>query len=587
MSALQSQRSTQFSSRGAGGLSRRIRCGRHWRQPGFLRVARWLGVFLVGPAVGQTNPIHAGFGFDRSPLTLESGFRTEAGGPFFYEHRGELAHTWALPPLFSYTDWVDGHATEYDFAYPLLTYDRFGEEYRWQLFQLLNFSGGQTQADAARHRFTLFPLYFQQRSPDTNQNYTALFPFYGHLKNRLFRSEIDFALWPLYVKTVKRRALTGSDQVLSPAPDISWLQPRQGEVTTFNFLCPFFHLRYGDALFGWQFWPWFGTEHQSISLLTNDWGEVEQIPGHDKQFFLWPFYEHQHRDIGTTNPATELLCFPFYHRLRSPQRDSTSYLTPFGLTLTEDRAREYHEVDCPWPLIVFAWGEGKTTRRVWPLFSRARTRALESNFYLWPAYTYKRTAEADLDRRRTRSFFFLFSHTHEANRGTGRARTRTDLWPWFTHQRDFQGRTRLQLLAPLEPILPASKSIERNYSPLWSLWRAETNPETGASSQSFLWNLFRREVVPAPVFAAPAPPPPPPAGSGNFLSALAGLSATGAAPGGPELPPVTPFAPPTKKISLLFGLFQYESTGANRRWRLFYLPRNASSTRSAHVSEHR
>ena len=59
---------------------------------------------------------------------------------------------------------------------------------------------------------------------------------------------------------------------------------------------------------------------------------------------------------------------------------------------------------------------------------------------------------------------------------TGNFRTRTDVWPFFTHQRDYNGNARLQIFAPLEPILPASKSIERNYSPLWSVWRAENNP---------------------------------------------------------------------------------------------------------------
>lgn len=547
-------------------------------------------VFCLGlPRDGRAEEDfrRAGFLFDRSPLTLEAGTRTEAFGPFFYDREGELGHTWALPPLFSYVNWLNGHATEYDFAYPILTFDRYGDEYRWQLLQLFNFSGGQTQTDDPKDRFTIFPFYFQQRSTDTNQNYTALFPFYGHLKNRLFRSEIDFVLWPLYLKTVKRPALTPAQDDLFLGPMHQWLSARRGDVTTHNFLYPFFHLRYGDGLFGWQFWPLFGTEHKDITTKTNDWGESEQTPGHDKLFVLWPFYEQHHRNLGTPNPEREFLVFPFYNQLRSPMRDSTSYLTPFGLTFTEDRARKYQEVDCPWPLIVFAWGEGKTTRRVWPLFSQARSDSLESNFYLWPAYTYKRTLGDTLDRQRTRSLFFLFSNAVEKNRETGKTRTRTDLWPLFTHQRDFEGRTRLQLLAPLEPILPASKSIERNYSPLWSIWRSERNPVTGASSQSFLWNLYHREVLPVPVAAPPTPAPTPPIKPGNFFSAFAfAPDLETLAPPTPIAPPL-PLVPPTKKVSLLFGLFQYESAGENQRWRLFYLPLRSSQKESTHVPEHR
>jgi hypothetical protein len=56
------------------------------------------------------------------------------------------------------------------------------------------------------------------------------------------------------------------------------------------------------------------------------------------------------------------------------------------------------------------------------------------------------------------------------------------------------------------------------------VWRAENNPRTGQRSQSLLWNLYRGEDSPA-----------------------------------------------HKKISLLFGLFQYQRDGVDQRTRLFYL----------------
>lgn len=562
---------------------------------GLKNVAGWVLFFSVlilatsQSASAQDGP-HAGFLYDQHPLTLEPGTRTEAAGPFFYEQQTELAHIWAFPPFFSRTDWLDGDACEYDIAYPLLTYDRFGSVYRWQLGQLLAFAGGDDQSETPRHRFTLFPFYFQQRSPDSNQNYTALFPLYGQLKNRIFRSEIDFVMWPFYVKTIKRSGLA-PEQTFLTLPTNGY-QPRTGELTTYNYFLPFVHVRYGDGLFGWQAWPLLGHEHKEVTTKTNSWGDAEQIPGHDKRFVLWPIYHQQERGIGSANPEHELLIFPLYNRLRSPLRDSTSYLTPFGLTITDDRARKYHEVDLPWPLVAFAWGEGKTTRRVWPLFSQAHTKDLESNFYLWPAYTYRRMRGETLDRERTRSFFFLFSHTTEKNSETGAAKTRTDLWPLFTHQRSFDGGTRLQIFAPLEPVLPASKSIERNYSPLWSIWRSENNPKTGASSQSLLWNLYRHEVLSPPQPEPPKPTTPPPAEGEpkrNFLALFSGETDTASAESSTEPPSPSPSATVvfTKKVSLLFGLFQYESTGENRRWRLFYLPLNPSQKVSDHVPEHR
>jgi len=100
------------------------------------------------------------------------------------------------------------------------------------------------------------------------------------------------------------------------------------------------------------------------------------------------------------------------------------------------------------------------------------------------------------------------------------------------------------VLALLEPFLHGAHKIERDYSPLWSLWRSEKNPRTGAASQSLLWNLYRHDVTPS-----------------------------------------------SKHSSLLFGLFQSQSGPEGRQLRVFYIPfgkgqpsadREQSSARSGH-----
>ncbi|MSU56909.1 MAG: hypothetical protein EXS35_01780 [Pedosphaera sp.] len=453
--------------------------------------------------------------FSHFALTLEVGQRTEAVGPLFYRQLREDDQTVAFPPLFSHVTDVAIDSEEYDFAYPLLTYDRFGSEYRWQLFQLFSFAGGKNQADTNARRFTLFPIYFQQRSPDPALNYTALLPFYGHIKNRLFRDEIFFVMFPAYSQTRKR------------------------DVVTDNYLYPIFHRRRGENLSGWQFWPLVGAEHKGITTKTNGWGDAELIAGHESVFALWPIYLNATTGIGTENPQKEFAVLPLYTSLRSTNRDSTTVIWPF-FTRTDDRVKKYREWDVPWPLLVFARGEGKTTTRVFPLFSQSHNAALESDYYLWPLYKYNRLHADSLDRDRTRILWFLYSTVNEKNLETGAARQRTDFWPFFTRRRDFNGNSRWQILAPLEPFLPNHKSIERNYSPVWSVWRSEKNPKTGHASQSLLWNLYRRETT-----------------------------------------------PDARKCSLLFGLFQYQSTPDTKHWRLFYIPVSKPQKNSDHVPEHR
>ena len=468
-----------------------------------------LAAFCLAPNQSATAEESSGFGpaFDQFKLTLEDGFRTEAVGPFFYSQQKDSESMWALPPFFLSDRDPVADRREYDFLYPLLTQTFYGHESRWQLFQLLSFAGGDEPDETGTRRFTIFPFYFQQRSKNPELNYTALAPIYGHLQNRLFHDEMNFFMFPLYAETRKR------------------------DVVTDNYLYPFFHLRHGDGLNGWHAWPLAGNEHKEITTLTNGYGEVSAVPGHERSFYFWPLYLRQNNGIGSDNPEKFRGSIPFFATTRSPLRDSTTVLFPF-FTVIDDREKKYHEWEAPWPFVIFARGEGKHTARVWPLFSESRNSTKESDSYFWPLYIYKRTHADPLDKYTTRIGLILYAHAVEKNTATGKQKERTDLWPLFTWHKDFNGNERLQVFAPFEPGVPNNRGIENNWSPLWSIFRSEDNLQTGAASRSILWNLYRRDS-----------------------------------------------APGSKKVSLLFGLFQYQSDWETRHTRLFYVPVSKSSAK--------
>ena len=179
----------------------------------------------------------------------------------------------------------------------------------------------------------------------------------------------------------------------------------------------------------------------------------------------------------------------------------------------------------PFPLVVFTRGPGETTDRVLPFYSRSRSPTAESGFLLWPLYKVNRITSPPLMRERKRIMFFLHSNVRETNTLRQTVARRVDLWPWFAYRKDHEGRDRFQAPALLESFLPLNHAIDHVYSPMWSLWRQARNPETGASSQSLLWNLYRRER-----------------------------------------------RPEETKVSLLFGLFQYQSAPESHRLKLFFVP---------------
>jgi hypothetical protein len=469
-----------------------------------------LVAFFLPPLPVPAGDFSIGPIFDQFPLTLDSGQRTEILGPFYYNDQNDTRNTLAFPPFYSLSTDPAINTSENEFLYPVFTYVKYGTQYRAQFVEVLSFSGGENPDDLVRHRITIFPIYFQQRSLDTNSNYTAFFPFYGHLKDRLFRDQIFFVMFPAYSETRKR------------------------DVINDNYFYPFFNVRHGNGLGGWQFWPFYGREHKDLTLVTNTW-EVETNGGHDQHFVLWPFYFWENGGIGTDNPDKLRTLLPLYSLYRSTGRDSTSIFWPF-FNKINDRDKKYREWEMPWPFIVVARGEGKTALRIFPFYQQAYNDTFRDNFYLWPVYKYNAIHAPPLDRRRTRILFFLFQDTIEKNTETGKYKKRLDLWPLFVYNRDFDGSARLQILALMESIFPASPGIDRNWSPLWSIWRQENNPVTGANSQSFLWNFYRRDA-----------------------------------------------SPDAKTISVCFGLYQSRATRDTEKVRVFYIP--IINRHPYHVSE--
>jgi hypothetical protein len=445
------------------------------------------GECLAGPA-------YAKFG-----LTLEPGWREEAAGPFFYEQAIRGQTQWALPPFFCRTSTPLVDWEEWDLLYPVIDYRRFGNEYRLQFMQLLSFSGARTQEKNSVRHTTFFPIYFRQRSSETNVNYTAFVPFYGHLVNRLFRDDIKFVMFPVYSETRKK------------------------DVVTDNYFYPVFDRRRGNGLTGWQVWPLFGRDRKIPTLRTNSMKEVITVGGYDNFFAMWPIYFKSRAGVGTTNPASSLTVVPFYSKTRSPSRDATSYGFPFGYNAVVDREQGYVEHDFLWPFFVRAHGS-KTVTRYFPIYSRAEHKGLESLSYGFLLYKFNRLEGPTVFRRRTRILYFLYSDTVERNTQTRQFKRRVDFWPFYTYDRKMDGSRRLQVLGVVEPVFPNNRAITREYSPLLALWRAEKNPHTRATSQSLLWNLYRRETVRQ-----------------------------------------------VRKASLLFGLIQYQCTADGGHWRVCYV----------------
>ena len=163
--------------------------------------------------------------------------------------------------------------------------------------------------------------------------------------------------------------------------------------------------------------------------------------------------------------------------------------------------------------------------RIFPLFSFAHTPTASSEFVAWPIYKKNAFKTELVERERTRWMLFFYSDVIQKSLATGKTFRRRDFWPFYTWRQEMDGRSRLQVLAVVEPFVPENRRVERVYSPVYAFWRAERNPVTGHSSESLLWNLYRSDEKPG-----------------------------------------------ARKVSMLFGLIRYERSPEGKSWKVFGVP---------------
>src|SRR5687768_17632215 len=109
----------------------------------------FFGGFLVPLGVNAqawkpgSDWLNVGLIYDRVPLTLREGERTEVLGPLFSWEESGNGSLFTFSPLFSLYRDSSVQQTEAELGYPILSLDKFGKEYRFQILQVIAFSGGE------------------------------------------------------------------------------------------------------------------------------------------------------------------------------------------------------------------------------------------------------------------------------------------------------------------------------------------------------------------------------------------------------------------------------------------------------------
>jgi hypothetical protein len=354
------------------------------------------------------------------------------------------------------------------FLYPLFSYTVDENTYKWSVFELIRRTdrragaGAPDSAFAGRGEFEVWPFWFSRRTGDPELSYRALFPIAGTIRNKLGFERASWTLFPLYVQTEKRGAVTTSTP---------W---------------PFVRVTRGAA-HGFALWPLFSRlERPGISR---------------EAYYLWPFgYDRTRLPApdapAGTPPRHDVGALPFYARSTGPGYRDENFLWPFFGYTDRTQPNRYHENRYFWPFLVQGRGDDRYVNRWGPFYTHSIVKGYDKTWYGWPLVRHAQWTEAERDIAHDKTQLLYFLYWSETQRSVARPSappaSLRHVWPLFSAWNDGAGRRQVQVLSPFEVFFPGNQKVRQVWTPLAALFRHDRRDE-GVSRTSLLWNAVTWE----------------------------------------------------------------------------------------------
>ncbi len=375
---------------------------------------------------------------------------------------------WGLRPLFNHYpegNYLDEHHPDGErrsrtqFLYPFGRVMRGGGEFSWWLIPITDYRR-ENSAEGRKWSLLTVPGIYLGRFPDGRRSH-AWFPFVGHIEELFTWDQMDFVLWPLWMRS-----------------------ERQGR-TTYHALWPFFSWTVAPDGGGWRAWP----------LVGHSWVDDR----YDRWWGLWPIinYNKENLKASPRYHQTQWTIFPFIGHTKQGTLRSTSVLWPF-FGYAHDSATGFWAWDGPWPLVRIMRPGDQTLvplpsnaseasrTRFWPFWSNYQGDGLDSTWYAWPLIN--KREETYMLGHREALLILPFWQSFERQDKDGKQVVYEKLWPLYQYEREDQ--THRYLFPQLNPLI-RWPDLDENYSWMYELYKAEIGPEV-AHERGFL-GLWRRE----------------------------------------------------------------------------------------------
>ena len=290
--------------------------------------------------------------------------------------------------------------------------------------------------------------------------YGGFFPFYGKMYNRFAKDELGFVMWPVYAYTSDEGA---------EKKDILW---------------PFFSI-YGGTDKGFKAWPFYGDRDR---------------PGvRRKQFFLWPVFFKEQKNLDTNEPMNSFFALPFYVHAESSTTEYKGILWPF-FTYKKNQYKE--EWNVPWPFVSVTTGE-TDGYEVFPFVSKEETDTDRKLHLFWPIYRHNEYTVKE--QKYTDTSILAINRYVKDDRGTF-----FNIWPFFEYEKNEEDSTFLfpsifpfryeELNRIVKPLVTAYEYKRRDdittTNVLYGLFTHEASDESWRTRFAFVIDIKRDENGP-------------------------------------------------------------------------------------------
>ena len=366
-------------------------------------------------------------------------------GPFFEIGRSrEGLDLLAVRPLYSRVADTNARESISDVIWPWSSFHHRDDYFHWWAFPAFG-KDENVRDPLSRHTFWLLPVYCEGRTRD-GDDFAALFPIYGSIRDFIWLDELHFTLFPLH------------------------LQYRQGKQETESYLWPIYFRETGPKRERFCIFPVYGTSTTATERSS---------------FVLWPIWNQQVFDGPKRHGTTEML-FPVYASVDTDTQRGWMALPPFFSHMTMSNGET--SLRCPWPFYETASKKDGEKDNIWPLWTHTESTTGHRNTIVWPIWW---EASSDVGGRREQSETLVpFYHAARSEIRTG-DRYVADLdyvrvWPFYSRNETPSG-TRIRV--PELTFMRDGQGIERNWAPFWS-WYVQTE-QGGACDHDVFWGLAR------------------------------------------------------------------------------------------------